>query len=209
MRDKFLVIKLRHEDQYNINLKKIKNYILEQVSLEFSNCDVKIVSEKQSVIHRYGFENMSIFSSRIQKLLNFIHRNFAHKITLEKASSVVCLSKYYFGRIFLSEIGISFNKYLNIFRLFKAAEVLRSNNDISVTNVCFDVGFNDFSNFIRQFKRTFGCSPKKFQNCCIDPKICSSRKKSLLFEISNYNDRLNKSLDFPIKYSCSIMKQKK
>ena len=147
---------------------------------------------------------MNFFSFRIQKILNFINKNYCHHITLGQAANIINLSKFHFEKIFLSEVGISFKKYLNIFRLYKAAELLRSNHTVSITDVCFDMGFNDFSNFITQFRKTFGCSPKKFMNCNIDPKECVLRKKSTLFNISIYNNKLNEALDFPIKFACYI-----
>jgi len=202
MINKLLLVRFRYRDGININLEKIERNILKFINLEHPNVDVKINYENQSIINHYNPENKIIFSSRIKKILNYVQKNYDYNITLEHASDLLNISMYYFEKIFSYEIGLSFIKYLNILRCCKAVELLRSNNNLSITSVCYDVGFNDFSNFIRQFRRFFGCSPKKFKNCCINPEKCLLRKKSYLFNLNNSD--LNKAIGFPIKYICYI-----
>jgi len=196
--ERFFLLKLKGEGHNDLDFNKISRDILRFINSLGLSGEVEIAPKKNFSIHNLSLNNISIFSPRIQKILNFVHNNYFNKITLENASQIICLSKYYFDRLFSSTIGIPFQKYLNIYRLLKATEILRSKSDISVTDACFNVGFNDLSNFTKQFKKTFGCSPKKFMNCCIDPNKCLLRKKSLLFKLSQSNNKLNKALDFAI-----------
>jgi len=112
------------------------------------------------------------------------------------------LSKYHFEKIFTAQIGIPFKKYLNYFRLCKAAEILRSNTPISVTNLCFEIGFGDLSNFIKLFKNFIGCSPGNFRNCFINPEICKMRKISTSYKLGIFSRKLEEALGYNIYSIC-------
>ena len=153
-------------------------------------------------------EKEVLFSSRIQKILNFLDENYGNEITLQKAAEAIYLSKDHFNRIFKAEIGVSFKKYLRILRLFKSAMKLRTNYAISVTDICFDVGFNDLSNFIKSFKLFVGCSPIKYKLCSVNPEQCYLRKKSILFKLS-FLPTLSKSLEFSLLSICYLKRARK
>jgi AraC-like DNA-binding protein len=144
-----------------------------------------------------------IFSSRIQKILDFVKNNYKKPIPLERASKIIGLSPFHFTRIFKKDMGITFKKYLNLYRILKAAIKLREGNNLLVTDICFESGFRDFSNFIRQFKIFIGCTPQRFKDCKGNPKHCALRKQSLLIKYSNFVS-INNAVDFPIVHICLI-----
>jgi len=124
------------------------------------------------------------FSSRILSIIDYISKNYQDDISLKKTSMWVNLSIFYLCKVFKKEIGISFKKYCTIYRLLKGAKHLRSRNNMTITDLCYIIGFNDLSNFILQFKHYIGCTPKKFQNCSENPEKCNFRQKAVFYSFT-------------------------
>jgi len=83
-------------------------------------------------------------------------------IDLESAARETGLSAFHFLRLFAKILGVTPHQYLLRSRLRHAARLLAEGAS-SVTDVAFDVGFGDLSNFVRTFHRTAGVSPKNFR----------------------------------------------
>lgn len=102
-------------------------------------------------------------TSEIKKLLSYIKSEYKNSITLEEAASLLNYSPIYFCTFFKSAFGINFIDYLNHFRIEKACILLLSTN-MSIMDVGFEVGFKNFSYFIRVFKRLMKMTPKQYRN---------------------------------------------
>src|SRR6478736_4610905 len=74
------------------------------------------------------------------------------QIDLEQAAGQAGISPFHFLRLFSSVLGVTPHQYLVRSRLRHAARLL-ADNDIPVTDVAYDVGFGDLSNFVRTFHR--------------------------------------------------------
>ena len=83
-------------------------------------------------------------------------------IDLERAASEAGLSAFHFLRLFANVLGVTPHQYLVRSRLRHAARLL-TDDDRSITDVAFDVGFGDLSNFVRTFHRAAGVSPRRFR----------------------------------------------
>jgi AraC-like DNA-binding protein len=83
-------------------------------------------------------------------------------IDLEDAADQAGLSPFHFLRLFSSVLGVSPHQYLVRSRLRHAARRLADDNS-PVTDVAFDAGFGDLSNFVRTFHRAAGVSPLRFR----------------------------------------------
>jgi len=83
-------------------------------------------------------------------------------IDLDAAARVVDLSPFHFLRLFRHVLGVSPHQYLVRCRLRRAARLL-ADDDRSITDIAFDVGFGDLSNFVRTFHRAAGVSPRRFR----------------------------------------------
>lgn len=92
----------------------------------------------------------------------FLDKNFHHEITLEQVAETACMSKYHFSRMFKNRIGISWSKYLRRLRIEKAKQLL-AESDLSVTQVCEEVGYNDLTHFTRIFKRNVDVTPRVYR----------------------------------------------
>jgi AraC-like DNA-binding protein len=84
------------------------------------------------------------------------------EIALEDAAQQAGVSPFHFLRTFASVLGVTPHQYLVRSRLRRAARLL-ADDDKPVTDVAYDVGFNDLSNFVRSFHRAAGVSPLKFR----------------------------------------------
>lgn len=101
-------------------------------------------------------------SYKIQKAIKFIDDNYMKKITLDVVSKHACMSRYYFSKIFRKEAGISYQNYLENQRIEKAKAILKNNN-CTITEVAFAVGYEDITHFGRMFKRKVGHTPSEYR----------------------------------------------
>lgn len=157
---------------------QIKNEILELFELNelksegfhlhSKACLYKIISH----FHKYHlFCEMSDITSgkrsaktaEIKKLLSYLQIEYKNPISLGEAARLLNYSSVYFCTYFKSVFGISFINYLNHFRIEKAC-VLLLTTDMPVINVGLEVGFTNFSYFIRIFKRLMDVTPKQYRN---------------------------------------------
>ena len=83
-------------------------------------------------------------------------------IDLECAARESGLSAFHFLRLFANVLGVTPHQYLVCSRLRHAARLL-ADDDRPITDVAYDVGFGDLSNFVRTFHRAAGVSPRRFR----------------------------------------------
>lgn len=100
-------------------------------------------------------------------------------IDLESAAAEAGLSPFHFLRLFSSVLGVTPHQYLIRSRLKRAARLL-ADDARSITDVAFEVGFGDLSNFVRTFHRAAGVSPRTFRQAAKgDRKIFQDRLAEL------------------------------
>jgi AraC-like DNA-binding protein len=96
-------------------------------------------------------------------------------IDLAHAARDVGLSQFHFLRLFAQVLGVTPHQYLVRSRLRRAARLL-ADDQRPITDVAFDVGFGDLSNFVRTFHRAAGVSPRRFRKAAKgDRKIFQDR----------------------------------
>lgn len=97
------------------------------------------------------------------------------EIDLEGAAAQADVSPFHFLRLFSSVLGVTPHQYLVRSRLRHAARLL-AEDDNSITDIAYDVGFGDLSNFVRTFHRAAGVSPRRFREASRgDRKIFQER----------------------------------
>ncbi|MET0908340.1 MAG: AraC family transcriptional regulator [Ilumatobacteraceae bacterium] len=89
-------------------------------------------------------------------------RHFADPIDLAQLASVATLSKYHFHRLFTATYGRTPAGYLSERRIERAQDLLRATN-LTVTEVCFAVGFSSLGSFSSRFREIVGETPRDFQ----------------------------------------------
>ena len=98
----------------------------------------------------------------LRKVMQYIRRNFDRSLTLEEVAGVANLSKYAFCRYFRQSTHKSFITFLNEFRISMACKYL-ADHQYSVSQIGFLAGYNNLSNFYRQFKKVMNCTPAKYR----------------------------------------------
>lgn len=101
----------------------------------------------------------------VQSAMLYIMNNFRYDITLASAADFVGLAPAYLSLIFKKSAGVNFKEYLSSLRFDYAKQLLR-NSDMSISEVCYESGFSDYSNFLRSFKKRFGISPGSLRKEC-------------------------------------------
>jgi len=105
----------------------------------------------------------------------WIDANAERAIDLEAAAEQAGWSAYHFLRVFGQTLGVTPHQYLIRARLRRAARLL-CDGDRPITDVAFDAGFADLSNFVRTFHRGAGVSPRRFRQAARgDRKILQER----------------------------------
>ncbi|MBR0799744.1 helix-turn-helix transcriptional regulator [Bradyrhizobium jicamae] len=105
----------------------------------------------------------------------WIDANSHRAIDLDDAAAQVGLSTFHFLRLFSTVLGVTPHQYLVRSRLRHAARRL-ADDDSPITDIAYDVGFGDLSNFVRSFHRAAGASPLKFRKASRgDRKILQER----------------------------------
>ena len=92
----------------------------------------------------------------------WIETHSHRQIDLEHAAGQAGISPFHFLRLFSGVLGVTPHQYLVRSRLRHAARLL-ADDENSVTDVAYDVGFGDLSNFVRTFHRAAGVSPRRFR----------------------------------------------
>src|ERR1700742_779476 len=83
---------------------------------------------------------------RLGRAREFIDHCYDHPLNLDQISEKACFSRYHFLRLFRQAFNKTPHQYLIERRIEKAKELLRS-NELRVTDVCFEVGFQSLGSF--------------------------------------------------------------
>ena len=98
----------------------------------------------------------------IRQAIAMMRANFQNPLTLPEIASSVQLSSFHFNRIFRSITGIPPSVYLAALRIEEAKKLLLHTN-LSVTSICFDVGYNSLGTFTTRFTQFVGAAPTRFR----------------------------------------------
>lgn len=101
-------------------------------------------------------------TQRLRMVLGWVEEHYAQPVRVEQMAQLCGCSPSHFMRWFKQMTGVSFVTYLNERRLAGAAEQLRL-SDESILSIAGSVGFENLSNFNRQFKARYGVSPRQYR----------------------------------------------
>jgi AraC-like DNA-binding protein len=100
---------------------------------------------------------------RIVDAALWIDAHAHEEVDLERAAAKAGLSPFHFLRSFSRIVGVTPHQYLIACRLRRAARLL-AEGGLRITDIAFDVGYGDLSNFVRSFHRAAGVSPLRFRS---------------------------------------------
>jgi AraC-like DNA-binding protein len=101
-------------------------------------------------------------SRRIQKVITFLNSNYQKEIRLLDVANYVNMSEVSFSRFMKKRTGKNYIEYLNDLRLGIASRHLVDSSK-TVSEISYECGFNNLSNFNRIFKKRKGFTPKEFR----------------------------------------------
>jgi AraC-like DNA-binding protein len=128
--------------------------LLVQIIVGMDRAHTKGSAAGQSV---KGFKD----NNKINDIINYITLNITRKITLGELEKEFYINKFYLCHLFKDITGYTVTEYISRKKVALAKELLRENN--SPVSVCAQVGYDDYSNFYRVFKKAAGMSPKAYQ----------------------------------------------
>ena len=109
-----------------------------------------------------SFPDPFLYYVRLKRLKEFVDLHYSEPISAPLAAKIAGLGEKYFSTFFHDKVGITFSEWMRKIRVAKAKELL-STRDMSVSQVAFEVGFNDIATFTRSFKLCENLTPSEYR----------------------------------------------
>lgn len=102
-------------------------------------------------------------SRRIKIVNQYLYDNLINQIKINEVAELVNMTPSAFSHFFKKRTQRSFSDYLSDLRIGNAARLLIE-SEKTVSEICYESGFNNISNFNRAFKEKKGCTPTEFRS---------------------------------------------
>ena len=143
--------------------KNIKKSGLEKLLSLFEILKLMAFSDESKTLSAIGMAGVSLKDSeRMNVIFDQILKNFKEEISIEKLAQMTNFSKAAFCRYFKARTQKTFIEYLSEVRINQACKLLRE-SEMSILEICYESGFNNLSNFNRQFRKQMDTNPKEFR----------------------------------------------
>jgi len=103
------------------------------------------------------------YQERFHQLLNYIDSHLDEELTVDKLSSIACLSKYHFHRQFSSLFGMTAFAYIRQARMKRASYQLAFKQDMRIVDIAVANGYESSEAFSRAFSQSIGQNPSQFR----------------------------------------------
>lgn len=102
-------------------------------------------------------------SQRIKMVNQYLYENLMNPIRIDDVARIVSMTPSAFSHFFKKRTQRSFSDYLTDLRIGYAARMLIE-TEKNISEICFESGFNNISNFNRSFRTKKGCTPSEFRS---------------------------------------------
>lgn len=102
------------------------------------------------------------YSDVVKNAIKYIEMHFYMPVTIEELAEKMCMSKYYFARLFKKSTGYSPYEYLIVTRLNYSKELLKT-TEMPISEIALKSGFGSPSHYIKVFKQKEGLTPLAFR----------------------------------------------
>lgn len=119
----------------------------------------RLFSRLCDLIQARGTQPLSPY---VRQAVQYIQSRFCEDISLSSAAEEVHVTPVYLSHLFKQELGIGFSEYLMQARIKRAQMLLRQGR-LSLREVASGCGFQDYTYFLKAFKKQTGQTPKEFQ----------------------------------------------
>jgi len=122
------------------------------------------VSEGTRVLASSSFAHSprKVESRRVEKVRQYIDEHYSDQLKLADLAALVGMNPVSFSRFFHQRTGRTLSEYIVDIRLGRAARMLVDTSK-TVSEICYECGFNNLSNFNRTFKARRNCTPRDFR----------------------------------------------
>jgi len=103
----------------------------------------------------------------LHRIFLFIEKNYTGACSLADLSRMLGYDYSYLSRYFRRTVGITYNDYLNQYRISHACALLQSTS-MTVLEISSECGFNSLRSLNRNFKQQLGCSPAEYRRMAAD-----------------------------------------
>lgn len=132
---------------------ELKSSLLKLFALFYSNNIVQTSQETHSHI---------LQNELIVNILSYIDKNYRSDLSIHSIASEFCLSDVHFMNYFRRASGMTCNRYITETRLRAAARMMLE-TEMSVSEICFECGFRNLSNFNRRFRDYYSVTPSEYK----------------------------------------------
>ncbi len=130
--------------------------LINVLSLLAKHNDFRLLASQGSINSFKHIDNVNMV-----KTFEYVYENFTNTIYLEDVANVINMNPASFSRFFKRVNRKTFSKFLNEVRIGFACKLMMEKSK-DITSICFESGFNNISNFNRQFKNIKGMSPSEY-----------------------------------------------
>jgi len=99
---------------------------------------------------------------KVERVTQYVTENYGREIPLAVVAELVGMSDSAFSRFFAKATGNGFTRFLNRVRIARACELLTVTEQ-PITDICYDVGFNNVANFNRRFRELKAVTPREYR----------------------------------------------
>lgn len=137
---------------------------IEQILSLLTILNLMSTTKDKYVLSNYDLHNSTNAKDkdRMNRIIKHTTLHFRQNISLEEIAEIANLSKSAFCRYFKNTVKKSYIEFLYEIRVEYACKLLLENN-LGMTQICYESGFNNPSSFSQIFKRTKGVSPNKYR----------------------------------------------
>lgn len=127
----------------------------------YEDLSMQQINERFCALLEGAAQAVQACSALVRRARHYVSEQYFSDINLTTLAQELDVSSKYLGRLFVEQMGISFNTYLNEVRVSRAKELIRSDS-MKLYQVAELVGYASFEHFSRVFKKITGLSPKAF-----------------------------------------------
>lgn len=140
----------------------LKNHTGFDSGIEFLSLLNDLAVSEYTILSDSNMEMRSSKSRRISRVCAYTEENLSKHISISDVANLVNMSESAFSHFFKSHTRISYVSYLNNLRIAKACRLLEGTM-LSVSEICYECGFNNKSNFNRIFLKSRGVTPTVYR----------------------------------------------
>jgi AraC-like DNA-binding protein/quercetin dioxygenase-like cupin family protein len=136
----------------------IKAKLLEMIVLILREVPVKKLTAISKTRHAKTQDTLN----KLDQVFSYVEAHYQETITLSQIAKQIGFSSFYFTKFFKRNMGTTFTRFINEYRLNKAKWILL-NEDRPITEVAECAGFNSSKTLHHLFKQVMGISPSKYR----------------------------------------------